>query len=95
MKEVSLKDFNSYFCICGEYSLSISTDLKNLPKRQYDNALIIDKTKHTFRITFIKQSEPLILERKNGYEKRWMYTCRRCELWLAYELHGVETVKNV
>ncbi|CCJ28762.1 unnamed protein product [Pneumocystis jirovecii] len=94
MKEAISKDFNSYFCLCGEYSLSISSNLKNLPKRQHDDALVIDKTRHTFRIKFIKQPEPIILEREDGYEKRWMYNCRRCEVWLAYELPGIETAKN-
>ncbi|KAG5439091.1 hypothetical protein PCANB_001389 [Pneumocystis canis] len=94
MTEASSKDFNSYFCLCGEYSLSISTDLKNLPKRQYDDSLVIDKIKHTFRIKFIKQLEPTIIEGKNGYEKRWIYICRRCKLWLAYELENTKTTGN-
>ncbi|KAG5440394.1 hypothetical protein PCK2_000527 [Pneumocystis canis] len=94
MKEVSSKNFNSYFCLCGEYALSISTHLKNLPERQYDNSLVIDKIKHTFRIKFIKQPEPTIIERQKGYEKRWIYICRRCKLWLAYELENTKITGN-
>lgn len=40
-----------YYCLCSEFILVIDADLRILPRRRTDNAIIVSNTKRTYKLT--------------------------------------------
>ncbi|KAJ1651533.1 STING ER exit protein [Dispira simplex] len=78
------KDFHVYYCLCGEYSLILEKPLDSFPKRNTDQAYTLDNTKTVFKWN-VKQDEPIIIQREQGYEQQLRYLCPRCDLWMGYK----------
>ncbi|CAO3640949.1 unnamed protein product [Cunninghamella blakesleeana] len=74
-----------YYCLCSEFLLVINFDLRQLPRRKTDNAIIVDNTKRTYKLT-ANSNGPVIIKRPDGFEKQYRYHCPRCELLIAYEM---------
>ncbi|KXN86416.1 hypothetical protein AN958_10278 [Leucoagaricus sp. SymC.cos] len=80
-----------YYCICGEFILVIDKSLASLPRRQTDNAVMIrtqdnDTGKaRIFKLNATINEHPLIIERKNGYERQYRCLCPRCSLPIGYQ----------
>ncbi|KAI9322604.1 hypothetical protein BX666DRAFT_1896751 [Dichotomocladium elegans] len=73
-----------YYCLCSEFLLVIDADLRVLPRRRTDNAIIVSNTKRTYKLT-AEFNNAVVLQRKEGYEKQYRYHCPRCQLLVAYE----------
>ncbi|KAI8973536.1 hypothetical protein BDF20DRAFT_882909 [Mycotypha africana] len=77
-----------YYCLCSEFLLAIDADLRKLPKRKTDNAVIVSNTRRTYKLT-AQAGECVLLQRREGYEKQFRYHCPRCNLVIAYEMNDV------
>ncbi|KAI7881965.1 hypothetical protein K492DRAFT_236303 [Lichtheimia hyalospora FSU 10163] len=73
-----------YYCLCSEFILVIDADLRILPRRRTDNAIIVSNTKRTYKLT-AEPGQTVVVQRKEGYEKQYRYHCPRCQLLIAYE----------
>ncbi|KAI8064233.1 hypothetical protein BC940DRAFT_306491 [Gongronella butleri] len=73
-----------YYCLCSEFLLAIDADLRALPTRRTDNAVIIDNTIRTYKLTAAQQ-DPVALKRGEAFEMQYRYHCPRCQLLIAYE----------
>ncbi|KAI8149147.1 hypothetical protein BJV82DRAFT_208536 [Fennellomyces sp. T-0311] len=74
-----------YYCLCSEFLLVIDADLRQLPRRRTDNAIIVSNTRRTYKLT-AEADGCTILQRREGYEKQHRYYCPRCRLLVAYEM---------
>ncbi|ORX46763.1 hypothetical protein DM01DRAFT_1339419 [Hesseltinella vesiculosa] len=73
-----------YYCLCSEFILAIDSDLRTLPRRQVDNALVIDNTQRTYKLAALAM-DPVVLKRGDLLEPQYRYHCPRCQLLIAYE----------
>ncbi|KAG2225270.1 hypothetical protein INT45_001494 [Circinella minor] len=76
---------HTYYCLCSEFLLVIDADLRQLPRRRTDNAIIVSNTQRTYKFT-AQQEGSVIIKRAEGYEKQYRYHCPRCQLLVAYEM---------
>ena len=84
----------TYHCICWELVLATFVPLENLPKRKGDGAAICKITDSDLPIpsgvvlsgTRIEANSPMILKLEDGFEKRYVLQCRRCDLQIGYYL---------
>ena len=72
------------------YQLVIDKLLSLLPRRQTDSAIIIrcqDSGEAKSRVFKLNGSsmDPILLERKGGYERQYRFACPRCALPVAYQ----------
>ncbi|KAF7301799.1 hypothetical protein MIND_00745600 [Mycena indigotica] len=80
-----------YYCICGEFNLVIDKTLAALPRRQTDGATIVQTQDNelgaarVFKLNAKPNSEPVLLKRPEGYERRYSFACPRCTLPIAYQ----------
>ncbi|KAI9016482.1 hypothetical protein CLU79DRAFT_762765 [Phycomyces nitens] len=74
-----------YYCLCSEFLLVIDVDLRQLPRRRTDNAIIVSNTRRTYKLT-AEADDCVILKRRDGFEKQYRYRCPRCDLLVAYEM---------
>jgi len=86
----SVARLRTYYCICGEYLLVIDRDLRELPIRQTDEAIIIrSKDTETSKARIFKLNamvgQPVLIQRAEKYERQWRYSCPRCTLPVAYQ----------
>ncbi|OJA13795.1 hypothetical protein AZE42_00503 [Rhizopogon vesiculosus] len=79
-----------YYCICGEFILVIEKNLTALPKRQTDGATIIrtqdsgnDKAV-VFKLN-ANSSDAVLVERSEGHERQYRFSCPRCNLLVGYQ----------
>ncbi|KAI9486393.1 MAG: hypothetical protein EXX96DRAFT_548889 [Benjaminiella poitrasii] len=82
----SAKKLYVYYCLCSEFLLVIDADLRQLPRRRTDNAIIVSNTRRTYKLT-AEAGECVLLKRRDGYEKQYRYQCPRCNLTVAYEMN--------
>ncbi|KAL1923432.1 uncharacterized protein VTP21DRAFT_8412 [Calcarisporiella thermophila] len=76
-----------YYCLCSEFILVIDKDLRALPKRKTDHALIVDNNRRHYKLSGVTdQKSVVLLKRTNGFEKQFRFHCARCSLPIAYEL---------
>ncbi|OBZ85375.1 hypothetical protein A0J61_06571 [Choanephora cucurbitarum] len=75
-----------YYCLCSEFLLVIDADLRQLPRRRTDNAIIVSNVRRTYKLT-AEAGECVLLKRREGYEKQFRYHCPRCQLTIAYEMN--------
>lgn len=79
---------NIYYCICSEFMLVSSHAVDALPVRPLDKAQILIRGKHNFKLNTNVQEKPILIKHSddNGtsYEKRFIHTCPRCQLPIAY-----------
>ncbi|ORZ07636.1 hypothetical protein BCR42DRAFT_383303 [Absidia repens] len=74
-----------YYCLCSEFLMVIDAELQLLPRRKSDNAIIVDNRQRTYKLN-AEPKQPVILKRRDGFEKQYRYHCPRCELFIAYEM---------
>ncbi|KAF8299897.1 hypothetical protein DL93DRAFT_581125 [Clavulina sp. PMI_390] len=89
--ESSTAALRVYYCLCGEFALVIDKDLRKLPRRQTDGAYIV-RTEDSangkgaiFKLN-TTPSQPVVIERSNGYERQYRHLCTRCTLPVGYQL---------
>ncbi|KAI9492720.1 hypothetical protein BDB00DRAFT_826913 [Zychaea mexicana] len=75
-----------YYCLCSEFLLVIDADLRKLPRRRTDNAIIVSNTRRTYKFT-AESDGCTIVKRREGFEKQYRYHCPRCRLLVAYEMN--------
>ncbi|KAL9539555.1 hypothetical protein MBANPS3_010192 [Mucor bainieri] len=80
------KSLHVYYCLCSEFALVIDADLRQLPRRRTDNAIIVSNVRRTYKLT-AEAGECVLLKRRDGYEKQFRYHCPRCQLVIAYEMN--------
>ncbi|KAG0165856.1 hypothetical protein DFQ28_008221 [Apophysomyces sp. BC1034] len=74
-----------YYCLCSEFLLVIDADLRQLPRRRTDNAIVVSNSRRTYKLT-AEPDDCVIIRRRDGFEKQYRYRCPRCNLWIAYEM---------
>lgn len=77
-------NFRVYYCYCGEYIIIIDKDIRKLPQRKTDKALVIINNKRSFKLN-VADGSWVILKRPSGYEKQFRMKCPRCKLFVAYQ----------
>jgi hypothetical protein len=45
------KSLHVYYCLCSEFLLVIDADLRQLPRRRTDNAVIVSNIRRTYKLT--------------------------------------------
>lgn len=83
--EEQSKILHVYYCLCSEFILVIDADLRQLPRRRTDNAVIVSNVRRTYKLT-AEADDCVLLKRREGYEKQYRYHCPRCQLTIAYEM---------
>ena len=53
---------HTYYCLCSEFLLVIDADLRQLPRRRTDNAIIVSNTQRTYKFT-AQQEDPVVIKR--------------------------------
>ncbi|KDQ64624.1 hypothetical protein JAAARDRAFT_28264 [Jaapia argillacea MUCL 33604] len=79
-----------YYCICGEFILVIDKALASLPRRKTDGAIIVrsqDNDEGKARVFKLNATsgEPVLVERAQGHERQYRFTCPRCTLPIGYQ----------
>lgn len=87
---------NSYHCLCSTFVLATNYDLGALPARKgasLDKAIILplqenieEGGKQTILQNTVSDSQPTVIRRDDGFEKRILLRCQRCNLVLGYHL---------
>lgn len=55
-------ELHVYYCLCSEFLLVIDADLRRLPRRRTDNAIIVSNTQRTYKLA-AEGGEKVILQR--------------------------------
>lgn len=74
--------------MCSQLLFASTSDIDTLPKRQADS-FAIARQNLILEEQFYKEHAPLIIELEDGYEKRHLLKCKRCNLIVAYHLDGI------
>jgi len=56
------KSLHVYYCLCSEFALVIDADLRQLPRRRTDNAIIVSNARRTYKLT-AEAGECVLLKR--------------------------------
>ncbi|KAI8598020.1 hypothetical protein EDD21DRAFT_383814 [Dissophora ornata] len=75
---------HSYYCLCSEFILVIDMELAQLPRRETDNATIVENATRMYKLHAIP-GEVKIVKRNDKFEKQYRLYCPRCSLLIAYE----------
>ncbi|KAI7817194.1 hypothetical protein BC939DRAFT_532985 [Gamsiella multidivaricata] len=75
---------HSYYCLCSEFILVIDIELGQLPRRETDNAVIVENATRMYRL-HATPTETKIIKRGDKFEKQYRLHCPRCNLLIAYE----------
>ena len=100
---------NTYHCICTTLILATIFDLNTLPRRNSpgrDEAIILplqiqkkltseDTTICSVLHNFNADRNPVIVRREDGFEKRSLLRCQRCNLCVGYEVLDMEGDQHV
>nr|CAG4645221.1 EOG090X0H7H [Leptodora kindtii] len=78
------KPLQSYYCLCGQFTLILDSLLEKLPLRKKDGARVIDGQKHVNKIT-CDMDDIVYIQREVGIEKQHRLKCRKCSLPLYYK----------
>ena len=94
---------HTYHCLCSNFVLATAFDLRSAKRRALgDHALIVpilysqltstDSPLEPLTIleSTFKHSTAVMIEREDGYEKRWPVACNRCDLILGYYLDKMQ-----
>ena len=80
----------TYHCLCTTFILATNHDLASLPTRAepaLDQAKILPvSTEHTILQNVIKEEPQMVIRRGDGFEKRTLLRCNRCDLVVGYKL---------
>ncbi|ORZ24945.1 hypothetical protein BCR41DRAFT_301633 [Lobosporangium transversale] len=79
---------HSYYCLCSEFILVIDMELSQLPRRETDNAVIIENATRMYRLHTIQGENKIVKRRQvhqDKFEKQYRLYCPRCNLLIAYE----------
>ncbi|KIO31055.1 hypothetical protein M407DRAFT_241961 [Tulasnella calospora MUT 4182] len=88
--ESSTASLKVWYCLCGEFLLVIDKNLKKLPRRKTDGAVMLrcrdtpSSKAAVFKLN-VAECDPVLIKRTNGYERQWRYACTRCSLPVAYQ----------
>lgn len=86
---------HTYHCICTQLVLATTTLLSSLKTRTSDSSHILplpslsstSPTSHYASLAnTITDAKPTVIRLENGFEKRYLHKCCRCELSIAYSL---------
>ncbi|KAF9181237.1 hypothetical protein BGZ49_004890 [Haplosporangium sp. Z 27] len=77
-----VQGLHSYYCLCSEFILVI--ELGQLPRRETDNAVIIENASRMYKLHAIP-GDVKIVKRSDKFEKQHRLYCPRCSLLIAYE----------
>ncbi|KAF9116910.1 Peroxisome biosynthesis protein pex1 [Mortierella sp. AM989] len=79
-----VQGLHSYYCLCSEFILVIDIELGQLPRRETDNAVIIENASRMYKL-HATPGEVKIVKRSDKFEKQYRLYCPRCNLLIAYE----------
>jgi len=88
----------AYHCLCTTFILATNYDLAALPTRAepaLDQAKILPvSAEHTIFQHIIEEQQQLVVRRGDGFEKRTLLKCNRCDLVVAYKLDQAHFVEG-
>ena len=92
----------TYHCICSELVLATAQDLRETRQRAApaaDKAHIIrlfngDRRPLATLESTVVAHDPLLIQREDGFEKRWVVHCNRCDIILGYYLDRQQALGN-
>lgn len=76
----------TYHCICSQLSLAMRDRLDGLSKRQLDSAAIATTTDTILDDKLLTEQTAIILRIEDGFEKRYLAKCSRCDATVGYRL---------
>lgn len=84
----------TYHCLCTTFILATNHDLESLPVRAdpaRDQAKILpmnaaDGCQHVVLQNIVSDRKAVIIRREDGFEKRRLVRCSRCNLVVGYKL---------
>ena len=85
----------TYHCICTQLILATTTPLPELTTRQLDKSLVLPLPSptqpspaphHATLQDTTSDLRPIILTLDDGFEKRYLHRCPRCDLVVGYQL---------
>ncbi|GAB7339923.1 hypothetical protein MBLNU457_6446t1 [Dothideomycetes sp. NU457] len=83
---------HTYHCICTQLILATTTPTTDLTKRTSDSSLILPlpSTQSSSHDAILKATnldpKPTMIRREDGFEKRYMHRCSRCDTVVGYQL---------
>lgn len=90
-------NIKTYHCICTTLVLATPYDLRELPTRRSpatDQALILplagDGILESRLHNVTSERNPVIIRREDGFEKRLLVKCERCQLLIGYQIEDTE-----
>ncbi|KAI5275093.1 hypothetical protein E4T47_01943 [Aureobasidium subglaciale] len=89
------KTIYTYHCICTQLVLATTTPLSNLKPRASDSSLILPlpdlsaiTTHYALLTNTSADAAPTIIRLEDGFEKRYLYKCNRCDLSIGQSEDG-------
>lgn len=87
----------TYHCLCTELVLASTTPLTKLPTRTSDRSIIcplpptindttVLSSHHALLHGVSTESSSIVVEREDGFEKRYLQRCPRCNITVGYQL---------
>lgn len=91
---------HSYHCICSTFVIATNYDLSTLPVRRdpaLDKAIILptgagndSENQDTILQSLVADRQPTVIRRDDGFEKRILVRCQRCNLVIGYRLEQAQ-----
>ena len=92
----SFESITIYHCICTQLILASTHPLAQFPTRKGDGSYICttttgtipspDESCHLADDSVSTDSDPVVLKLEDGFEKRYVLKCSRCDLTIGYQL---------
>ena len=87
----------SYHCLCNNFILATIHNLSQASRRKdsaADSAIILPVGGEASTVLpgVNQAKEPMMVQREDGFEKRWQATCDRCGIALGYYLDWLQFV---
>lgn len=86
----------SYHCICSTFIIATNYDISSLPVRRdpaLDKAIILptgvneeSNDQNTILQGLVADKQPTVIRRDDGFERRVLMKCQRCNLVVGYRL---------
>lgn len=95
-----MTDPHSYHCICSTFIIATNYDLASLPVRRdpaLDKAIILptrdssdSDNQNTILQSLVADRQTTVIRRDDGFEKRILLKCQRCNLVIGYRLEQAQ-----
>jgi len=91
---------STYHCICSQLILATTTSLSSLTKRAGDHSLILPLPPSPTESHYAAlkgtafDSTPTVIRREDGFEKRYIHRCTRCDIVVGYQLDKSQWVES-